>query len=92
MAEYDKGGVFIDHGRDFVFGGLRVKTGSSNAGGDTLIRGLHTVEVRRTGLFSTESYVVLVYYDGTPDQVVWKCNTSDANEIAKAIRTVTRCM
>ncbi|MBU6361047.1 MAG: hypothetical protein KGS46_13620 [Chloroflexi bacterium] len=93
MAVYDKNGVFIDHGRNFVFGGLIVKTTESNTGGDTLIPGLHAVLVKSAGMFSSESYVVLSYYypDGAPDKTVWKGKTSDAEEIADAIRTVTKC-
>jgi len=91
MAVYDKNGVFIDHGRNFVFGGLRVITKSSNTGGDTLIDGLHAVLIKRVGILSGESYVVLSYYDGSADKTVWKGKTSDAEEIADAIRTVTKC-
>lgn len=93
MAVYNKNGVFIDHGRDFVFGGLIIKTKSSNTGGDTLIDGLHAVLVKSAGIFSSDSYVVLSYYypSNEPDKTVWKGKTSDAEEIADAIRMVTGC-
>ncbi len=91
MAVYSSNGVFIDHGSDFIFGGTVIKTKSSNAGGDTIVPGLHAVLVEKDGFFSTNSRVLLSYYDGKPNRVVWLTSTEEAEAIADAIREVTGC-
>ncbi len=91
MAVYDTNQVFIDHGEDFIFGRTVIKTTSSNTGGDTIISGLHAGLVKRDGILSSNSRVILSYYDGKPDRTVWLTNTEEAMEIANAIREVTGC-
>jgi hypothetical protein len=91
MVVYNKNGVYIAHGQDFRFGAQTIRTKSSSSGGDTLISGLHGVIVKRNGVFSSESSVVLSFYDGTPDKTVWSGSSSEAESIASAIRTVTGC-
>lgn len=71
------------------FGGKPLPTRAPSAERGMTLPGLLWVEARRAGLLSTQYHIVLSYWDGSPERIVWVTQGGvRAGAIVDALREV----